>query len=146
MGRMRRFLRLSPWERRLLLRSALLLGGIRLGLSLLSFERLQGLLSRLRQPGAAPRPDPHSLERITWAVEAASRWVPAATCLTRALAAQVLFSQHHCPTELRIGVARNRAGALEAHAWLEAGQGKVVIGDSGDLGRYTLLPSLGERP
>ena len=78
------------------------------------------------------------VQRIAWAVRAASKGVPHATCLTQALAAQVLFARHAHAVDLRIGVAKGEAGGLEAHAWLEHG-GRVVVGNVRDLGRYVPL-------
>jgi len=134
---MLRFLRLSPAERTLLLQAALLLWGVRLGLWALPFRTLQRLLARLR--GASSQ---HAaLGKVVWATEVASAFVPAPTCLTRALAAHTLAARYGHPTELRIGVA-TRAGNFEAHAWLEH-RGKVLLGGLRDLSRYQPLPPLG---
>jgi hypothetical protein len=77
------------------------------------------------------------VQDVVWAVGLVSRTVPGATCLTQALAAQVLLSRHGCGSRLRIGVARAAAGGLVAHAWLESG-GMVVLGGP-DIGSYTPL-------
>lgn len=68
----------------------------------------------------------------------ASRYVPAASCLTQALAGQVLLNQHDAPALLRIGVAKNEQGTFQAHAWVES-QGRILIGNSPELFRYTRL-------
>ena len=85
-------------------------------------------------------------DRVVWAVVVASRYVPMSTCLTQALAAQVLLARRGFPAHLHIGVAKKGAEArFEAHAWVES-QGKVVIGGS-EPGRYTQLLALeGEEP
>ena len=86
------------------------------------------------------------MEQVVWAVTVASQYVPAATCLTQALAAQVLLSRLGHPASLRIGVSRDEAGEFQAHAWVEC-QGRVVIGGVQALSRFTPLPPLdGERP
>ena len=94
MTRLGRFLRLSPADRRLLVTAALLLAAIRLGLTLLPYRRLRGLVDRLAvaAPRRQPAP-PASPERIAWAVTRASHSVPGATCLTQALAARVLLER-----------------------------------------------------
>jgi hypothetical protein len=74
-------------------------------------------------------------------VTLASRCVPSATCLTQALAGQVLLSRHGHPASLRIGVARSAAGEFQAHAWVEC-HGRIVIGGAQTLSRFTPLPSL----
>jgi hypothetical protein len=142
MGNLRKFLFLRPSERRLLLTSTLLLCAVRLGLSLLPLPRLRRLLARLRPTKSIPT-EGHSAhpEKITWAVAVASRYVPAATCLTQALAGQILLAQHGEPALLHIGVAKNERGKLEAHAWVES-RGRIVIGALPELVRYTPLPSV----
>ena len=142
MGNLRKVLFLRPSERHLLLKSALLLYATRLGLWLLPLPTLRRLLAKLRPTKPIP-PERHSanIEKITWAVMLASRYVPAATCLTQALAGQILLAQHGEPSLLRIGVAKNEAGKLEAHAWVES-RGRIVIGATPELFRYTRLPSM----
>jgi hypothetical protein len=80
------------------------------------------------------------VELLIWAVTAASRYVPGATCLAQALAAQVLLGRTGYPARLRIGVAKGEERKFEAHAWVES-QGRVVIGGPG-LGRFTPLTTL----
>lgn len=133
-----RFLRLSPEERGLLVRAALLLWIVRLGLWTLPFRTLQRLLFNRAQAPAYPTP----LSKIVWAVEVTSSYVPSATCLTRALAARTLLARYGHPSDLRIGVAKSAKGTLEAHAWLEH-RGRIVLGGLRDLSRYQPLPPLG---
>src|SRR5437762_9506584 len=137
MKRLRKFLLLTAAERNLLIRTVLLLGAIRVGLSLLTFRTLRSLLARVTPARGGFRALRHSSpDQVARAVTAASRYVPRATCLTQALAAQVLLTRQGYPVCLRIGVAKGEGGQLEAHAWVE-NQGKVVIGGAA-LGRYTL--------
>jgi len=145
MERLRKFLSLSPSERSLLFKAFTLLWGIRLGLWLLSFQTLRRLLARVTDfSKAASHPDSPSPERYGWAVGVASRYVPKATCLSQALAAQVLLERQGHASQLHIGVVQDEKKELRAHAWLWC-QGKVVIGES-RLERYTpLLVSEGNR-
>jgi hypothetical protein len=146
MKRLRKFLHLTSGDRRLLVNTALLLGAIRLGLRLLPFRTLQRVLIRLAHaPAGSHGTKQSSVDRLVWAVSVASHYVPKATCLTQALAAQVLLGRRGYLTQLRVGVAKDEEGQLEGHAWLES-QGKVIVG-GGELTRYTLLPDMGlERP
>ncbi len=121
-----KFLGLPAGERWLLVKAALLLGGTRLGLKLLPFRILRRLVESLSRPTAwLPATDRFSTERIVWAVELASRYVPA-TCLSRALAAQVLLARRGYPVLLHFGAVKEGERFL-AHAWLES-EGQVVIG------------------
>lgn len=64
--------------------------------------------------------------RIAWAVDAAANRIPRATCLTRAVALQILLAKTGQPSRVEIGVAKDRE-SFGAHAWLVAG-GDVLIG------------------
>jgi hypothetical protein len=70
----------------------------------------------------------HPIERIVWSVEAASRRVPRASCLTQAFAAALLLAANGHAAALRVGVAKNDDGSLRAHAWVES-DGRTVLGD-----------------
>jgi hypothetical protein len=120
--------RLSGSERRLFFRALVLVAAIRLALWTVRFRLTRAAVDRLRQPAESRRElDRLSIRRALWAVEAAARRVPAATCLTQGLAAQALLGRLGQPSELRLGVARNANGKFEAHAWVEI-EGRVVIG------------------
>jgi hypothetical protein len=142
MEQIRKFPSLSLADQILLLKSAFLLGMITLGLRGLSFQAMQRFSMGTRQRTArAHHTDQPSANRIAWAVSVASRYVPAATCLPQALAVRMLFKQQGYPARLYIGVAKGERGQLEAHAWVES-EGRIVVGNSQDLSRYTPLPSL----
>ena len=141
MKRVRKFLYLTPSDRRLLASTALLLGTIRLGLWLLPFRTLRRIVAKLAQvPTGSHCSNQSSIDRLVWGVTVASQYVPKATCLTQALAAQVLLGRHGHRTQLRVGVARGEEGQLQGHAWLES-QGKVIVGGE-ELSRYTLVPGV----
>ncbi len=82
-----------------------------------------------------------SPEEIAWAVGVAARRVPGASCLTQALALQLLCRRRGYPTQLQIGVER-KGSRFRAHAWVER-DGKVIIGNLADLGSFLPLPSVG---
>lgn len=141
-----KFFRLPPTDRCLMVKSTFLLGVIRLGLSLLPLKRLLGLVGSVKhEVMEGSSADNISSNQIAWAVEVASRYVPFATCLTRALVVQMLFTQKGYPAHLCIGVAKSKDDRLEAHAWVES-EGRIVTGGLKDISRFNLLPPLkGER-
>jgi len=143
MERLHNFCRLPSSNQHLLIQSALLLSIVRIGLWLLPFQTLRCLLAHIsRTPQAPVQEGGHAgIQQIVWAVALTSRYMPAATCLTQALATQVLLKRRGHPACLRIGVARSDAGAFQAHAWVEC-QGKIVIGGIQARARYTPLPPL----
>jgi hypothetical protein len=122
---MRRFLNLSPTDRRLLLEAMLVV-------PLARFASLYVLLAMVARPRHAP--DAVRSGRIAWAANAVDSRLPHSTCLTRALAASLLFTLHGHPATVRLGVARDD-GELAAHAWLES-DGRIVIGE---MGTFTAL-------
>jgi hypothetical protein len=138
----RKYRRLAATDRRLLVMSALLLGAVRLGLWLLPFQTVRRLLTSMTG-ATTPLHDieQRSIERIAWAVAVASQYVPKATCLTQALATQVLLAWQGHAARLCIGVARSDIGQFQAHAWVEC-KGRVVIGGADAPSRFTLLPPL----
>jgi len=140
----RSFIALAPRDRRLVSWTAVLLLGIRLALSFLSFGVvLNGLRRVSRASFFAHAAAPASIERALWAVEVCSnRLPPARTCLIRALAAQTLLVSAQNAARFRIGVAKDRDGTLQAHAWVES-NGRVVIGASADV--FVPLQSRGKQ-
>ena len=133
---LRKFLSFTPTERTLLVQAALLLATIRLGLKWLSFQRLQGILAHMAKPKSDRGSTKNrSVYKVVWAVTQVSPYIPGVRCLARAMAAQVLLERQGYPTQLRIGVGRDREGQLIAHAWLES-QGRVVMGGLRNISRY----------
>ena len=139
MSRLNKFLRLSFSEKILLARIWLLLAIIRSGLSLLPFPTLRKVLTAI-SPLIARGGEAWSADRLVWAVGAASRYVPRATCLAQALAIQLVLKQSGRQASLHIGVNGVEGDHLDAHAWVES-QGRILIGGS-DLSRYTHLTAL----
>ncbi len=139
MRSLERWRRLPAEDRALLFEALPLVVRIRLALSVRSFQHV-----RVTYPGTVNGRTPNvELEpvRVAQAVRRASRWVPAASCLTQALATRVLLARHGHASTLRFGVAKNARGALEAHAWVEHGD-RVLIGELPDLERFHRLPDL----
>jgi hypothetical protein len=136
---LRQFADLTVRERRLLLRALFLVAALRLVLWTLPFRFARRLLSvhATLSPMLADIP----VNRLSWAVRAAAKRIPQATCLTQALALCRLMADAGHKTNLRIGVAKDATSGLASHAWLEY-QGDVLIGDNGELARYSPILAL----
>jgi hypothetical protein len=143
MGPLRRLAARPAADWRLLAEAGLLLAAVRVGLWVLPFATLRRAVRRIGRARRGASPGGVDEARLVWALGAAGRVVPQATCLVRALAAQALLARHGQPSELRLGVARGPDGALLAHAWLER-SGHVVVGGA-VADRYVPLPPI-ERP
>ncbi len=84
-------------------------------------------------------------ETFVWAIEAAARRLPGATCLVQAIAGRCVLSARGVDSVVRIGVAPRGRGRFTAHAWLEVA-GRAVIGGAESPRRYAVLPELPTRP
>lgn len=133
MASLKTFAALSSRDRKLFFRALFLVAAIRAGLFLLSFRNVQRLVTKV-VPRTAPVPP---LGRCVWAVRASSRYVPYASCLTQALAAQVLLTESGHESHIEIGVRKDEHRRFHAHAWLVCGE-EIVIGGA-DADRYVPL-------
>lgn len=98
-------------------------------LRVLPFRRVRRLMAGEVPDRERPSLPSDEERRLLWAVTAVSRrLLPNRPCLPQALAAQFLLRRRGArPAHLRIGVARNDDGSIEAHAWLER-DGRVLLG------------------
>ena len=133
MNSVRKLARLNSEDRRLLLEAGLILIRIRLSLLILPWRRAVAAARTL--PMRAPRRVAPS--HAAWAIRNASRMVPGATCLTRALALQHLLNRAGHATRLSLGVSNGACG-FEAHAWVEH-DGEPLLDAPEELARYARL-------
>lgn len=130
----RKFLCLTHRDRLFIVNTFLLLGLVRLGLLLLSYQKLLHLLDRVSKLNSEYRAI--ELDNVVRAVNISTRYMPGgAKCLARALTTQVLMKRQSYTPQLHIGVAKGEQGRLEAHAWIEYEQ-QIVIGGLPNLARY----------
>jgi len=99
---------------------------VRLGLSFSSLEKIREVL--LPEVLSSSNHD-LDLNRMAWSVRRISRFIPMATCLTRAQALQIMLARKGLPTELILGVSRSASKDFLAHAWIEK-DGQILIGGS----------------
>lgn len=140
MRRLQSFLRLPARERFLFLRTWLLLFRIRLMLWVLPYRRWRQIAAHMIRVENERQLDRPQVNQITRAVRVMSRYVPQASCLTQALAAQTLLANEGQRSQLRVGVTQND-GKLEAHAWVQI-DGRVVIGGRESVVRFSAFPTL----
>ncbi len=133
-----KWVRLSPPDRRLLFRAALLVAFARMGLWVLPLATVRRLASKTKASKRLRATS--SPERVAWAVRSGSRVVPHATCLVQAIAAQTLLTQFGIESQLHIGVALGDQQQFQAHAWVEQA-GRIIIGGA-QSENYTPLLSL----
>lgn len=141
MAAFRKFAAASRSAKQTILAAAIAVVLVRAGLWVLPFPALLKVLEYLGKPGRIGVHRASSASEVADAVTAIARRVPVATCLTRALSLNMLLLRRGEPNDIKIGIARDGAKALKSHAWVEQ-DGRVLIGDNGDLGLYTTLVSL----
>jgi hypothetical protein len=139
MRRLLKFIRLPMHDRALLLMALLLVCAMRGGLWLAPFDRVRRWVDRLAKPRR--RVQVIAPQKLAQAVELAAQYVPSASCLTQALAAQVLLRRAGYQSLLRLGVGSGDNGMLKAHAWVECG-GAILVGDIPALANFTRLPAI----
>ena len=141
MKRLRKFFQLPRNDQTLLLKALLLLWMLKIGLFLLPYRFYSSCLKRwtVTRPGGGDI-DRSFLDRVAWAVTAASRYVLGKHhCLIQAYAVQILLARRGFPSQLCLGVRKDDTAGLKAHAWVES-DGIRVIGGS-DVEQYSILTS-----
>jgi hypothetical protein len=137
----------DEWRR--LFEALLVLIAVRTALWLAPFGRIQQWVGRhARRPSGRKRFWRHERDRavaeskqIIAAIERSACYVPRATCLTRALAAQFLLTRHGIRATLRLGVNLQQNSQLKAHAWLEANGQILLGGDVEGMDSFKPLPT-----
>ncbi len=136
-----KLLRSTSTERRLLAEAASLLVAARTALWIFPYRwtqrRFSVPVSRARRVADEAVAAGLAAD-VALAVRRASRGVPAASCLTQALATRAMLGRHGVTCTLCFGVAKRDDGMLEAHAWVEHA-GRVVIGRVPDMERFARL-------
>lgn len=121
MRRLKRFFQLTGAERRILIQAGFVVGVTRAALWFLPAGTVR------RVSAGVARGTAGSLGQLVWAVKTVSRYLPHATCLTQALAAQALLARSGVPSQVEIGVAKDDLHRLQAHAWVVC-YGQTVLG------------------
>lgn len=142
MSALRKFLKLRSADQRLVAVSTLLLAAIRLLLWILPSRVILSGARRLVEVPDRSTPRRPAIDRLVWAISTSSSRIPHASCLTQAIATQLLFRRYGYGSRLCLGVAPDGRGGFRAHAWVER-QGQIVIGgeESRAFTRLTLPAS-----
>ncbi|MDT0577030.1 lasso peptide biosynthesis B2 protein [Croceicoccus sp. F390] len=121
----------------LLARSLIVVAVIRTALTLTSYRAVSRHIL-LRHTAQQRR----SVPVIVWGVKHASRIIPKAHCLTRALAVQYMLARQGDVSTVRVGVAQDAQGRVEAHAWALYDDQVLIGGFEEDIGRFTPIADL----
>lgn len=138
-----KFLSLDSYERLLLSKTFALVWMTSVSLRLLPFAMVQRLFASRIAPSGRMHHRQHPIERLLWAIDAASRYVPGASCLSLALAGRMMLNREGYPAHIHIGVAKDQTSSFAAHAWLES-EGRIVIGGHESTSLFVPLGVIGE--
>ena len=120
----RRFFRLAPAERLVVLEALIALPLAWAAVRMATPPRLVRLLTAMRV--RAPQPEPIESHRITQLVTAVAANLPMrCLCLEQSLAAAWMLRRRGGAAPIGLGVAGTR-GAFDAHAWVEV-DGRSVV-------------------
>lgn len=141
MTRLHKLASLSPVERVLLVRAGILVAVVRALLWVAPWRRVEAILrGRSRNLPSTAYLSKFSPDRLAWAVRTSSRVVPAATCLTQAVALQWLLKNTGRVCCVCIGVTKDANHRFHAHAWVEH-EGGVLLDRPAQVVRYSHLAS-----
>lgn len=137
----RRFLACSRTEKQLFLQATVLLLSVRLGLVILPFRTLYGLIVRWSRPTTPGlRGHPSHRDQLIKALNRASHYLPGdGICLHQALVGQLLLGRNGFESHIQIGVKKGDDGEFVAHAWLESHGEVVVGGPDAHIKEYSIL-------
>ncbi len=134
--KLRRFLRLAPQRRRLLVEAA---AGLLWTAARLRRSNAPAMAELRRSKGVEENGEWAAAWPVAWAVRGAARHLPGKpTCLPQAIVAQTMLRRRAMAGTLHIGAVLEDDGRLAAHAWIEL-DGRVLIGDLPDLDRFIPL-------
>lgn len=139
MSKLVTFFKLNGQNKIILIKAFFLLWIIRIMLWIFPFSFIQRIVSRFSSVSDDKNHEVQ-LEKLTWAISVTAPYTLRATCLTRALAAQILLARYHYSSNIKIGVSKNEE-EFEAHAWLEADD-EIILGESKI--DYTPILKIGE--
>jgi len=127
-------------ERSLILRTVPLVAAIRMALWVVPLRRVRRLNSAFeRLHFSVPAELPVS--RLEWAVRAASRRIPMASCLTQSLALQCLLARSGRPSEVHIGVKKDAEAGFQSHAWVVC-EGRMLLSAPDEVAGFSRLLAL----
>lgn len=116
---------------------------VRIGLWVTRYQRIRAALVRScpEDPQVGRRA---TVARVTHAVAQISRFIPDASCLTQTISCQAILSWKGIPSTITMGLKKEGAASLKAHAWLSWNAQVVLEGNEGtvlDFNKILDLPT-----
>lgn len=112
--------------------SLLVLLFVRVGLWVTRYQRIRGAI--IRPCADDPQVERRAtVARLTHAISKIARFIPDASCLTQTISCQAMLSWKGIPSTISMGVRKDDAGTLKAHAWLTWNGQVVLEGNEGSV-------------
>ena len=130
--KVKKFFGLSFAEKISILEAFILTGIVRFSILFIPFNKLARCIGKYKDESTYSVSDKEkdTICRIAWAVYVVSKRTPwQSKCLVKALTAQIMLRQRKVSSTLYLGVAKDKANKLKAHAWLRSGQ-DIITGNS----------------
>ncbi|MCU0907232.1 MAG: lasso peptide biosynthesis B2 protein [Rhodobacteraceae bacterium] len=118
---------------------------VRIGLWVTRYQRLRRLLVRPCPAHTGPE-HVYTVSRVTTVVARVARLVPDGSCLTQTIACQAILSWKGVPSTIAIGVRKDTAQALQAHAWLVWNDRVVLQGTAESVQAFSKILDLPTPP
>ena len=135
-----KFLNLNNSEKIIIFKALVLLGIVRILLWILPFSIMKRFINRF-DIISDRNTSKFSKEKLIWAIQTMSIYIPKTNCLTLALGAKILLYMYNYSSNIQIGVSRTDF-KLEAHAWLES-DNVIILGESNR--EYTPILNMGDK-
>ncbi|WP_029031784.1 lasso peptide biosynthesis B2 protein [Salinarimonas rosea] len=120
----------SPRELSLVARALLTVAAVRVALWARGAGAVRRRIAARRVAGSAGLGD---MREIAWSVDVASRFVPGATCLTRALSGQALLARRGAASTVLVSLSPGDGSRPSPHAWLLCNDTILLGGRSADF-------------
>jgi len=137
-NKIRRYKNSTAHERGLIMRTLLWLWFFRLrDLTLPYWLTRKWISEEVAEKPAQGLANDALIVEVTSTIRKCKRYVPGATCLTKALAARAILRHYGQTACIRIGVAKADT-LIDAHAWVEV-DGRIVFGRQPNWARYSVM-------
>jgi hypothetical protein len=143
---LRRFANLPSRRRYLVLEAVLALSVARVAINLFPFRLIAKALGKQGEeaPQTLTGTRTNVVKDVSWAIRTVNRRRPfRQQCLVSAVAAQTMLRLHKIPSTFSLGIAKDGARSLEAHAWVTSGG--LEVAEFGRRERFNVLSTFAYR-
>ena len=143
MGTIKKLLRMGPRQLLMIPEAVWLTGWYRFQILHRPFAEISPKIGRMGQETPWDMELPPAVMEVRRIVRAVSRRMPwTCNCMVRALTMKKMLARRGISSTLYMGVAMDKNGQMEAHAWLRCGN--QYISGKTEMNRFTVTGTYGE--